>query len=219
MNNDPFCGGRKLPLVEDFYTIQGEGFHAGKPAYFIRLGGCDVGCRWCDAKMTWNPRLYAGRSRFDRREGLQLSGAGHRHYGRGALALSAGLSDGAADGTGSRNIPRNLGCARTDRPFRLDLPLPQKTAAPRRQYLSESRRTESDRRKRGRLPMGRDQRRPGSRRVQTVPATRMEPLRRDRRAGRRIRQGESPMEHLRTGPQIHADSLTADRLLRRISRK
>ena len=50
MNNDPFCGGRKLPLVEDF--------HAGKPAYFIRLGGCDVGCRWCDAKMTWNPRLY-----------------------------------------------------------------------------------------------------------------------------------------------------------------
>lgn len=50
--------GRKLPLVEDFYTIQGEGFHSGKPAYFIRLGGCDVGCRWCDAKYTWNPRLY-----------------------------------------------------------------------------------------------------------------------------------------------------------------
>ena len=51
-------GGRKLPLVEDFYTIQGEGFHSGKPAYFIRLGGCDVGCRWCDAKYTWNPKLY-----------------------------------------------------------------------------------------------------------------------------------------------------------------
>lgn len=51
-------GGRRLPLVEDFYTIQGEGFHAGKPAYFIRLGGCDVGCRWCDAKYTWNPKLY-----------------------------------------------------------------------------------------------------------------------------------------------------------------
>ncbi|WP_297411452.1 7-carboxy-7-deazaguanine synthase QueE [uncultured Alistipes sp.] len=63
MNNektdiDLLDGGRKLPLVEDFYTIQGEGFHAGKPAYFIRLGGCDVGCRWCDAKYTWNPRLY-----------------------------------------------------------------------------------------------------------------------------------------------------------------
>lgn len=51
-------GGRLLPLVEDFYTIQGEGYHTGKAAYFIRLGGCDVGCRWCDAKYTWNPRLY-----------------------------------------------------------------------------------------------------------------------------------------------------------------
>ena len=58
MNKDAFDGGRKLPLVEDFYTIQGEGFHAGKPAYFIRLGGCDVGCKWCDAKFTWNPKLY-----------------------------------------------------------------------------------------------------------------------------------------------------------------
>ena len=47
-----------MPLVEDFYTIQGEGYHAGKPAYFIRLGGCDVGCRWCDAKYTWNPRIF-----------------------------------------------------------------------------------------------------------------------------------------------------------------
>lgn len=51
---DIFKGGQLLPLVEDFYTIQGEGFHTGKPAYFIRLGGCDVGCKWCDAKFTWN---------------------------------------------------------------------------------------------------------------------------------------------------------------------
>ena len=57
-NNELLEGGRKLPLVEDFYTIQGEGFHTGKPAYFIRLGGCDVGCRWCDAKSTWNPRIF-----------------------------------------------------------------------------------------------------------------------------------------------------------------
>ncbi|MEE1168904.1 MAG: 7-carboxy-7-deazaguanine synthase QueE, partial [Alistipes sp.] len=40
------------------YTVQGEGFHTGKPAYFIRLGGCDVGCRWCDAKYTWNPKVF-----------------------------------------------------------------------------------------------------------------------------------------------------------------
>ena len=53
-----FEGGRKIPLVEEFYTIQGEGFHAGKPAYFIRVGGCDVGCLWCDTKFSWNPALH-----------------------------------------------------------------------------------------------------------------------------------------------------------------
>lgn len=58
MNNEILDGGRQLPLVEDFYTIQGEGYHSGKPAYFIRLGGCDVGCRWCDAKYTWNPKIF-----------------------------------------------------------------------------------------------------------------------------------------------------------------
>lgn len=43
-----------LPLVEDFYTLQGEGRFTGQAAYFIRLGGCDVGCAWCDAKFTWS---------------------------------------------------------------------------------------------------------------------------------------------------------------------
>jgi 7-carboxy-7-deazaguanine synthase len=42
-----------LPLMEAFYTIQGEGFHQGKAAYFIRLAGCDVGCVWCDVKESW----------------------------------------------------------------------------------------------------------------------------------------------------------------------
>lgn len=55
---DILQGGKLLPLVEDFYTIQGEGFHSGKPAYFIRLGGCDVGCKWCDAKFTWDARKF-----------------------------------------------------------------------------------------------------------------------------------------------------------------
>lgn len=44
----------ELPLMEDFYTIQGEGFHQGKAAYFIRLGGCQVRCVWCDVKDSWN---------------------------------------------------------------------------------------------------------------------------------------------------------------------
>ncbi len=43
-----------LPLMEDFYTIQGEGFYQGHAAYFVRLGGCDVGCVWCDVKDSWD---------------------------------------------------------------------------------------------------------------------------------------------------------------------
>jgi organic radical activating enzyme len=50
--------GRQLPLVEDFFTIQGEGYHVGTPAYFIRIGGCDVGCSWCDSKFSWNPNIH-----------------------------------------------------------------------------------------------------------------------------------------------------------------
>jgi len=44
--------------MEAFYTLQGEGFHQGKAAYFIRLAGCDVGCVWCDVKESWNEDLY-----------------------------------------------------------------------------------------------------------------------------------------------------------------
>ena len=58
INTEILENGRLLPLVEDFYTLQGEGYHMGKPAYFIRLGGCDIGCKWCDAKFTWNPKTY-----------------------------------------------------------------------------------------------------------------------------------------------------------------
>jgi len=43
-----------LPVMESFYTLQGEGFHQGRAAYFIRLGGCDVGCFWCDVKDSWD---------------------------------------------------------------------------------------------------------------------------------------------------------------------
>src|SRR5262245_9167462 len=43
-----------LPVMEQFYTLQGEGFHQGRAAYFIRLGGCDVGCVWCDVKDSWD---------------------------------------------------------------------------------------------------------------------------------------------------------------------
>jgi len=47
-----------LPVMEHFYTIQGEGFHQGRAAYFIRLGGCDVGCVWCDVKESWDANMH-----------------------------------------------------------------------------------------------------------------------------------------------------------------
>jgi 7-carboxy-7-deazaguanine synthase len=47
-----------LPLMEDFYTIQGEGFYQGHAAYFLRLGGCDVGCVWCDVKESWDAAAH-----------------------------------------------------------------------------------------------------------------------------------------------------------------
>jgi 7-carboxy-7-deazaguanine synthase len=48
----------ELPLMEDFYTIQGEGFFQGHAAYFIRLGGCEVGCVWCDVKDSWDVNAH-----------------------------------------------------------------------------------------------------------------------------------------------------------------
>jgi len=47
-----------LPVMEHFYTLQGEGVHTGKAAYFIRLGGCDVGCVWCDVKESWDAEKH-----------------------------------------------------------------------------------------------------------------------------------------------------------------
>jgi organic radical activating enzyme len=52
--NDP----QFLPVMESFYTIQGEGYFSGTPAYFIRLGGCDVGCHWCDVKESWDASKF-----------------------------------------------------------------------------------------------------------------------------------------------------------------
>lgn len=48
----------ELPIMEFFYTIQGEGFFSGRPAFFIRIAGCDVGCVWCDVKESWDPEKH-----------------------------------------------------------------------------------------------------------------------------------------------------------------
>lgn len=75
MSEDIFEGGRRLPLMEQFYTIQGEGFHAGKPACFIRIGGCDIGCSWCDSKFSWQADRHPLVPVADILEQARLSGA------------------------------------------------------------------------------------------------------------------------------------------------
>jgi organic radical activating enzyme len=57
--------GAMLPLMEEFYTIQGEGFHTGTAAYFVRIGGCDVGCHWCDVKESWNANASSVKHQSD----------------------------------------------------------------------------------------------------------------------------------------------------------
>lgn len=52
--DDRLTQGIVLPVMEEFYSIQGEGFNTGKAAYFTRIGGCDVGCKWCDSKESWD---------------------------------------------------------------------------------------------------------------------------------------------------------------------
>ena len=61
MNNDnniALENGIVLPVMESFLTIQGEGYFSGKTSYFLRIGGCDVGCHWCDVKESWDPNLH-----------------------------------------------------------------------------------------------------------------------------------------------------------------
>jgi 7-carboxy-7-deazaguanine synthase len=58
----PLMPEHTLPVMEAFYTVQGEGAYAGSPAYFIRLGGCDVGCHWCDVKESWDADAHPKQS-------------------------------------------------------------------------------------------------------------------------------------------------------------
>ena len=56
--NEALKAGLVVPLMEEFYTIQGEGYHKGSAAYFVRIGGCDVGCHWCDVKESWDAEKH-----------------------------------------------------------------------------------------------------------------------------------------------------------------
>ena len=68
-----------LPVMESFYTLQGEGYYQGRAAYFIRLGGCDVGCTWCDVKDSWDAASHPRLKITDIVEGAQ------KHAGRLAV--------------------------------------------------------------------------------------------------------------------------------------
>lgn len=57
-NNPTIVTSSLLPVMEHFYTLQGEGYHQGKAAYFVRLGGCTVGCTWCDVKESWDAAAH-----------------------------------------------------------------------------------------------------------------------------------------------------------------
>ena len=57
-NIDILDNGKLLPIMEEFYTLQGEGCNMGCAAYFIRVGGCDVGCHWCDSKLSWDAKRF-----------------------------------------------------------------------------------------------------------------------------------------------------------------
>src|SRR5207244_6860572 len=58
VNTSTYTNVNTLPVMEAFYNIQGEGYYQGHAAYFIRLGGCDVGCVWCDVKESWDVNAH-----------------------------------------------------------------------------------------------------------------------------------------------------------------
>ena len=182
-----------MPLVEDFYTIQGEGFHTGKPAYFIRLGGCDVGCRWCDAKYTWNPKLYPP---TDISEGVRRATSCQAQAivitGGEPLLYPLGPLTSALKGHGLKIFLETSGSHPFSgyfdwvclSPKRQQPPLPEAGA-----------RAEGHRRAGGRFAMGRAERRTGRTGVQALPAARMERVGGDHAPAGRVRQGASCVEY------------------------
>ena len=75
-----------LPVVECFHSLQGEGKHAGRSAYFIRLASCKVGCPWCDTKNSWNSELHPQRSLID----LSISTAKAQKEGAAFVVITGG---------------------------------------------------------------------------------------------------------------------------------
>jgi len=79
----------RLPVMESFYTLQGEGFHQGRAAYFIRLGGCDVGCVWCDVKESWDASRHPLRTISEITEEIKVNSSSHLE-GAGRIVVITG---------------------------------------------------------------------------------------------------------------------------------
>lgn len=75
-----------LPVMEHFYTLQGEGFHQGRAAYFVRLGGCDVGCVWCDVKESWDASAHPKMSIDEIIQTIELN----THGNKGLVVITGG---------------------------------------------------------------------------------------------------------------------------------
>jgi len=75
-----------LPVVECFHSLQGEGEHAGRSAYFIRLASCKVGCPWCDTKNSWNSELHPQQSLID----LSINTAKAQKEGAAFVVITGG---------------------------------------------------------------------------------------------------------------------------------
>ena len=118
--------GCMLPVMEQFYTIQGEGFNTGRAAYFIRLGGCDVGCIWCDVKESWDADAHP------RQSVAQLVAAVLAYPGRNVVITGGEplmhdlgpLTDGPAR-SGLPHLARNLGRTPALGHLGLDMPVAQ----------------------------------------------------------------------------------------------
>jgi 7-carboxy-7-deazaguanine synthase len=112
--NEPVAAG--LPVVETFHSLQGEGLHAGRSAFFIRLGGCRVGCRWCDTKHSWPQGTHLHRRPAELAEESEaaaaagaafvvITGGEPLHHDLGALCAALRQSRGEA---GTRPLPLHL---------------------------------------------------------------------------------------------------------------
>ncbi len=123
--------GSILPIVEEFYSIQGEGCNTGRAAYFVRIGGCDIGCSWCDTKYAWNADLHPMVAIEGIIDNVLKSGADSVVVTGGEpLMWNLTLLCSSLAHSRNKNFHRNFRCISSHRQLGLDYPFTQKGNAP-----------------------------------------------------------------------------------------